>query len=157
MIPLSRGLFAIVDEADAQAVSSHIWSAMKRSVGFYAQTSSRTDKGRRPITLHRFLWNRWGLPETPEIDHENNDGLDCRRENLRAATRAQNAHNMRKPVTNTSGRKGVSWDPVNRKWKARIRVNNKLVDLGRHDDLDAAATAYQDAAARLHGEFARTA
>lgn len=158
-IPLACGRFVTVDRDVAGRVAQFKWSAKKRKTGgFYAQTSSRRPDGRRTsITLHRFLWDLWGLPATPEIDHVNRDGLDCRRENLRAATSSQNKQNVSKRSTNTSGFKGVYWHRRLGKWFAQITCDGKQRHLGCFTEKEEAARAYARAAVELFGEFARTA
>lgn len=109
------------------------------------------------MSLHRFLWSLWKLPETPDIDHKNRNGLDCRRENLRAATSSQNLGNTAKKRTNTSGFKGVYWHRKLNKWFAQITCNGKQRHLGCFAEKEAAADAYIRAAKELFGEFARAA
>lgn len=150
-------VYATIDAVDAEVVATNLWCLRKGRRGSYAQTSTRTEAGKRPLSLHRLIWALAGRPDTPEIDHRNTDGLDCRRENLRAATRQQNARNQPLSIANTSGVKGVSWDSHNQQWKAAIRVNGRLLNLGRHDDIEDAAAAYEAAARRYHGEFANPA
>jgi hypothetical protein len=78
-------------------------------------------------------------------------------ENLRPATKSQNAANRGKTCNNTSGFKGVWWRRRYRKWQATIGVNGKRFYLGMFDTPEAAHAAYAAAAQRLHGEFARVA
>lgn len=155
LIPLTKGLFAIVDAADADAVAEFNWHATSgRGRTTYAKTNGSIGRG---TWLHRFLWSRWGLPRLPELDHENTNGLDCRRLNLRAATTSQNHYNVLKPNRNTSGHKGVSWDKARGLWQAKIRVNGAIKHLGRFADVAEAGLAYAAAAREYHGEFARVA
>lgn len=86
-----------------------------------------------------------------EIDHVNGDKADNRWNNLRSATREQNACNKKRPATNTSGYKGVSWS--RNKWYAQIQINKKKINLGRFKTADAAHLAYVNAAKELHKEF----
>lgn len=150
LVPLTKGRFAIIDEADGPAVAQFRWTASERSdrPGVYARTET--------TSLHRFLWRLWGRPDVPEIDHENTNGLDCRRDNLRDATRSDNAHNISKYANNTSGSKGVTWDKRTSKWSVRITASNVVHWLGRFSRIEDAEIAYATAARRLHGEFART-
>lgn len=157
LVPLTRGYFAIIDEADAAAVGARnwqVWFDRKHARTPYAQGNWRTEDGRNhPIRLHRFLWKLWGMPETPEIDHENLDGLDCRRLNLRAATFTQNLANRPARRNNRLGAKGVQ--KSRRRFVALIRVDGKVMTLGRFKTIEAASEAYRQAAVRYHGEFAR--
>lgn len=168
LVPLTKGYFAIIDEADGPAVAMKRWSAATHPGrrGVYARTTDSSGDGRlRPngkmaypaIPLHRFLWRLWGLPDTPEIDHKNTNGIDCRRENLRAATRQQNSHNVAPRKDNTSGFKGVHWDSRTGRWGASITVGHRSYWLGRFDDPAEAGRAYEKAAKELHGDFARVA
>lgn len=157
LVPLTRGLFAIIDEADREPVDRYPWSAVVSKRTYYAVTTLPRTPGKRPvIQLHRLLWRHWRMPETPEVDHRNGNGLDCRRENLRAATRRQNAWNARAPITNTSGIKGVSWDKERQRWRAKILIDGKIKKLGSFSTSEEAGRAYAEAAIRRAGEFART-
>lgn len=149
-VPLTQGLVALVDEVDADAVLAHRWHAHRDTRNnFYALRSVRRPDGKQAtLPLHTFLTG-W-----PLVDHRNGDGLDNRRSNLRAATNAENQRNRGLPANNTSGYKGVTWNKPAGKWQAGIRVDGRLLALGRYTDPEAAARAY-DAAALLHfGEFA---
>jgi hypothetical protein len=99
--------------------------------------------------LHRWLME----PGVLLVDHVNGDGLDCRRENLRLATRSQNGYNRGVPRTNTSGFKGVTWAHDMKQWKAQIGVNRKHINLGFFDSPEDAHAAYLRAAEQHHGEF----
>jgi hypothetical protein len=49
---------------------------------------------------------------------------------------------------------GVSWRKDARKWQAGIMVDRKHIYLGLYDCEGDAARVYNEAALRLHGEFA---
>jgi hypothetical protein len=92
------------------------------------------------------------LPEV--IDFIDNDPLNTMIENLRAATTSQTIYNRRKPKSNTSGYKGVTWCNEKKKWAARIGKDYKNLHLGYFDDPRLAHESYCKAARELHGEFA---
>ena len=102
---------------------------------------------------HRLAWlymtGEWPLAE---IDHINGDRADNRFENLREATRLQNATIRKKPSTNTSGFLGVS---ISRgKYLSQISHNNHIHYLGRYDTPEEAHDVYMKKAIELKGEFA---
>jgi hypothetical protein len=49
----------------------------------------------------------------------------------------------------------VSWNKRRKKWFAYIKKDGKEFNLGGFDDEVEAAKAYDEAAKRLHGEFAQ--
>lgn len=110
----------------------------------------------RPHQAHRLAWfYTYGFWPEQEIDHINGDRSDNRLRNLREATPSQNQANKAMRRDNASGVKGVTWDKARGKWKAMISVNCKTINLGRFDDIEAAATAYAAAASAHFGPYAR--
>ncbi len=95
------------------------------------------------------------LSENEVVDHRNRDGLDNRSENIRIATRSENHANSKKYKNKGASKfKGVGWDKVNRKWRAKIMIDYCTIHLGRFDSEIEAALAYNKAAIKLFGEFA---
>jgi hypothetical protein len=106
--------------------------------------------------MHRFIMGM-SFGDRKKIDHRDGNGLNNQRHNLRPATHAQNMCNYKKPATNTSGYKGVTWHKQHAKWQAKIRVDGKRLSLGTFGSPEEAYAAYCKAANDLHGEFARVA
>lgn len=148
----TNGIEFQVDDDDVDILSSYRWGA-------YVMNKDSTGKryvmgrvnGRRAVYLHRFLMQ----PKRSEtVDHINLNPLDNRRSNLRIASRSQQGMNREKPSNNTSGFKGVYWDKARGRWKAQIKTKGVYKGLGRFSTPEQAAVAYDDAAKKLHGEFA---
>lgn len=96
-------------------------------------------------------------PKGQEIDHINGNRADNRWANLRCVAKAQNMWNAKRPVTNVSGVKGVSWVAERGQWLARITVNGRKIHLGQFDDKERAIAARKQGERQYHGEFARKA
>ncbi|MGE8135711.1 HNH endonuclease [Novosphingobium subterraneum] len=88
------------------------------------------------------------------VDHRDNSGLNNAILNLREANKSTNGANRNASHNNKSGFKGVA--PHKKAFVARIKVNRKLIHLGRFKEAAAAARAYDDAAIEHFGEFALT-
>lgn len=95
------------------------------------------------------------FPENMVIDHINNNSLDNRKSNLRLCTKRENSLNCIKRVKGTSLYKGVHYEEGRKKYTAQIMVNRKHIFLGRFKTEDQAAMAYNIAALKYFGEFAR--
>ena len=89
-IPLSRGLWAIVDEADYARVSRYLWYSHKAANGIYYAARSAVLPKKGTILLHRFIMN---APPGKLVDHRDGNGLNNTRENLRIATASENGRN----------------------------------------------------------------
>jgi hypothetical protein len=144
-ITLTQGKVALVSDKDYRRLSQWKWYAYRTTGGlWYAR------RGKRPqVHMHTEIL---GGP----TDHSNGDGLDNRRSNLRRATKAQNGRNRKLNSNSTSGYKGVSWNKGRQRWSAQIRVDGKQIYLGLFTDPAEAASVYDEAAVRYHGEYART-
>lgn len=101
--------------------------------------------------LHRLICN---TPSKMFTDHINGNTLDNRRSNLRQCTNGQNQANSKVKKNNKSGYKGVARVSKHR-WRAKINKDNNRIDLGLHESPELAARAYDNAAVRIHGQFAR--
>lgn len=91
-----------------------------------------------------------------DLDHRDTDRTNNRMNNLRPTTDTMNTGNSRRYRNNTSGYKGVHWHKTKKAWFAHIRVDGKLVQIGRFIDPESAHAAYVAAAVAHFGEFARS-
>ena len=126
-----------------------------RRAGDYVEGeySDLTIMGRK-FRAHRIAWlymtGRW---PRGVVDHVNGVKSDNRWENLREATRGQNAHNRPMNKNNTSGRTGVYFRSDTNKWRAIIRHDGKVINLGNYATSDEAATAHKKFEDEFLSEF----
>lgn len=107
---------------------------------------------------HRMAWlHYYGEWPSMDIDHIDGDACNNAIANLRLATDSQNLGNMKKPITNTSGFKGVFWHKGGKKWQASIKIEGVHMYLGLFNTAEEAHEAYCRAAVDGRGEFARFA
>lgn len=112
------------------------------------------------FSAHRLAWTyvHGEIPDEMEVDHINGNPSDNRIENLRLATRLQNAANRKMHKNNLSGYKGVYLDSRRKnvkQWRASIVVQKKKLSLGIFSSPEDAHEAYKKAAEKYFGEFAR--
>ncbi len=91
VVPVTRGLYALVDEADFDACAERRWSASPTStkrINHYATARF----GAKLEKLHRFIM---GAKRGDEVDHLDGDGLNCTRQNLRVCDHYENMQNRR--------------------------------------------------------------
>lgn len=103
-IELTQGQIATVDKGDLGLVEGITWGATWNPGGqkYYAMASKPTRY------LHQVIMGTVGQGRTVHVDHIDNDGLNCRRSNLRIVTPTQNAQNKVKPNRNNkTGEKNI--------------------------------------------------
>jgi hypothetical protein len=129
-IPLTRGLYAIVDAADYEWLSKYKWFALDGHRGkFYAGRKH----GRTILQMHRAIMKP---PRGMVVHHINGNGLDNRRCNLLICTAEQNSRS-RQPASTASGFIGVY--PYGKRWRALIqRRGEALYEAVFNDKVEAA-------------------
>jgi hypothetical protein len=160
-IQLTQGYVALVDDEDYERAAQYKWCASVQYkkdgsiLNVYANHVHTENGSRHTWLLHRFIL---GIKDSAvHIDHSpDHSGLNCVRGNLRHATRAENQHNQRLNIRNTSGVKGVSWNKRNNKWLAYIKVEGSNRYLGSFSSIEDAKKAYDTAALHYFGQFACT-
>jgi len=143
-----------VDAADFPGISEWSWCTYRSSSGvWYAHANvALRDGNRQIIAMHSYLIN----PGSGfEVDHIDGNGLNNRRTNLRISTHQQNCRNGAPHRDGSSRFKGVAWYKRDACWRAYIVVDGRQLHLGYFDCETDAAVAYNAAATRLFGEFAR--
>jgi hypothetical protein len=147
-IPLTQGFVALVDDADADAVSQLSWYAEVRTHTVYAKSTLHG----RAVYLHRFLL---GLESDAHVDHRDRNGLNCQRANLRPANDSLNHGNQAKRSGSTLPYKGISFERARARFQARCKRHGVIHRSRWFRSAEEAAHAYDELARRHFGEFAR--
>ena len=129
-----------VSPEDLHLLAKHPWYI---NSGGYVQS--------RNMLLHRLIMQ---APTGSIVDHANGDKLDNRRENLRFCTHQQNMQNSKVRSHSGTGVKGVQ--KHRNRYRAKICMNGRQVLLGSFATITEAKACYDQAAADLFKDFART-
>ena len=151
---MNQPRYSKVDPEEYYRLRKYEWVAQTIGKCCYARRRIAGGKKSRGsiVYMHQDIIK---APKGKVIDHVNNDGMDNRNANLRAATPSQNMHNRKKYDRKSSSKyKGVHWYKQYSKWTARIRYENKRIFLGYFESEIDAAKAYDKAAKKYHKEFA---
>lgn len=150
-VPLTQGLYALIDAEDAERVGKYAWHAALNSTSGHFYARRRVGNARMP--LHdAILGEREGFT----ADHICSERtLDNRKCNLRHADRNQQVWNRRLPKRNTTGFRGVFHEPDKNLYRVVIGFQGKQFRFGRYRCKIEAARIYDREATRLHGQFAR--
>lgn len=140
-IPLTRGLFAKVDEEDFDWLIKFSWQAHERHDKrcFYA-----TSRG--GIRMHRLIMD---CPEDFIVDHINGNGLDNRKCNLRIGSQSLNSVNRKQ----TPGPYLRGARKKKNRWQAYIKIHGVQESIGYFGNEQEAHQAYLKRANDLYGHW----
>jgi hypothetical protein len=147
-VPVGTRLVAQVDVEDYEAASAYAWSPLL--------SGSRLVTYAYSVELKKYMHN-W-LTGIKPVDHADGDGLNNHRSNLRAGGGYRNAANSSRR-TRQSGYKGVTQNRSRGirydRWSAVICKDGKKTHLGSFSSPELAARAYNVAALKYFGEYAK--
>jgi len=142
-IQLTRNQVALVDDDMYEELNQFKWFANKGKKTFYARRMAPTINGKQGVIhMHHEVMGK--PPKGLMPDHEDGNGCNNQRYNLRFVTNRQNSQN-KKNVKGTSKYPGVDWNKHAGKWHARIQINGKTKHLGIFADEEEAFEVYQNA------------
>lgn len=144
----------LADDEDRDLIAQYKWritgTTYKGKKWLYACCGKTIDGKPKKIYMHRLIA---GAQDGQSVDHINSNRLDNRRENLRLCSHAENMRNRNK---HRCGRKYKGVKPDGNKFTSKITARGQTLWLGTFATDIEAARAYDEAAIRLHGEFAKT-
>jgi hypothetical protein len=150
-ISLTKGYNTLVDDDDYDELSKYKWSTdYNNDHCIYAFRTVN----KRSIRMHQHIMGTANLKGII-VDHKNGNGLDNQKINLRIATKQQNAFNSRPKTYLPKGVTKLSRLRT-RPFQARIAINGQQIHLGYYSTQYDAANAYNIAAQRYFGEFAKS-
>lgn len=145
----NTGKHALVDNSDYHWLTHFRWNefVQKSKLG---QSYACTTLSGHTILMHKMI-----LTNAKYVDHKDCNGLNNQRSNLRSCSGTLNGANSRKRLGTSSKYKGVYWHKTTGRWRAVVSCEHKQYHLGTFRDEKPAALAYDTAAIRLFGQYAR--
>ena len=151
-IQLTQDKVALVDDEDFEYLNQWKWYAINSKNTSYAVRSDRSSGRNKRVWMHRLVYK---VRDDFDVDHKDMNGLNNQKCNLREACKSEQNRKKKRQKNNTSGYKGVSYFIHSKRYQARIQTNRKSVFLGEFSCPIEAAKAYDKAAIKYHGDFAR--
>lgn len=167
LTPTRLNLVTQIDDADYFYVNQCSWrfhKPSKQRLGYAACFYSDYSSGhcvQRFLFLHRFILalNGVTIGDKLVVDHCDGNPLNNQKSNLRLVTQGENARNRIRHKNNRSGFRGVyhhsSGGKLKKAWRVEITVNGKRIQLGYFATPEEASHAYDEAARKHYGPYAR--
>lgn len=153
-INLKNGKSILVDDDDFERVKDFRWHFQPPTGGENGGKARATAWRSKKIYMHHMIVGQ-PVDRRMSVDHVNGNGLDNRKENLRFATARQQRQNSAIRRDNVSGFKGIRFRRDRRKFVSTLMLDGKRINLGEFNTAIEAAVAYNEAAIKFFGKFAR--
>lgn len=164
-IPKYEGLYEVSNLGRVKSLKRKYWNGrafilledrfIKENINSGYKGFNLCNGNRKYVRTHRIIAETFGLDCSKLIDHINGNKLDNRLENLRSCNKSENGINSQKRIGNfTSIFKGVSFDKSRNKWSSEIHFLGKKIYIGRFENENDAALAYNEKAISIFGDFA---
>lgn len=117
---LDENFTTIIDTEDLPKIVNYRWYPFHTKWGVYAAAMYKENGKRRQHLMHRLIT---GAPKDLQIDHEDHNGLNNRKKNLRICTNKQNGENRKSANKNSkNGIRGVHfWNSTGIPyWKVQV-------------------------------------
>lgn len=152
-LPLTQNKVALVDDSDYQALNQWKWTYLPNGRSGYAVRWETKGGERRTIYMHRQIT---GAEKGQLVDHEDGNGLNNQRENLRLCNQSRNQANKPMPARSIPYR-GVYRDTHRENYFAAIKFQGCMMRMGNFTfaELEIAARIRDRAALHFFGSFAR--
>ena len=157
LMPVSDGkYFTKISFDDMDLSLNHKWFLWRSPLNkIYPRRNRKVrvdNAGPKNIYLHSEIAKRlFGkIGKRLQVDHINRDPLDCRRENLRIATKSENAQNT------LSKKKNCEFKGVHKRKSGSWKAVLKKESLGTYRSIEDAALAYDRRAIEVFGNNATT-
>ena len=114
-------------------------------------------KHARTILMHQFIMGIDRTAREFNVDHQNHNTLDNRKENLRITNVPNNSKNRQKRNSNNkSGYRNVCWNSSRNRWVVQLQVDgkNKVLGTFKEDELEKAGKFAEEMRQKYYGEFA---
>lgn len=150
LIYLSDCSLVEVDEIDYIWLVGFRWTCNTKRPA--CKTYATRSFKKTTIYLHREVAERMGLSLEVETDHIDQNKRNCKRSNLREASRSQNMMNRDKFKNNKCGQKGI-WLNDSGNYRVEIVVNKRRIPLGTYSSFSLAKEIYLQASKKYFKEF----